>query len=297
MITLTVVKTCTLASPSPPAPPPLGRITWQICHVGTCSYTSVNVPTSARIADTHSRTYPARCVAAWLSCFKFKFWTLCIFKSWIHWTCNCVKQSHICRACVGVYVCGIAAPGRGPIPCHSETTSQSFLGSKISCPPPSVLSRLTCALLISTSHLQTDRRPLREGCMRKSATERRESANYGMQFQLRWWKVNLELNKYTAMQHSPLHLLQKHAYVTDLIRGRNQTILILSKILHFSPHETRTTHGAIMNNNTEGWVWSLHKPHVCFWLAAKVIFYKFWSKTKMCSIYLSFQNCVWWFCF
>lgn len=38
--------------------------------------------------------------------------------------------------CGFLCVCGTDAPSRGPIPCHSGTTSQSFLGSKISSPPP-----------------------------------------------------------------------------------------------------------------------------------------------------------------
>lgn len=42
----------------------------------------------------------------------------------------------LCLQFVLLCVCGTDAPGRGPVPCHSETTSQSFLGSKISCPPP-----------------------------------------------------------------------------------------------------------------------------------------------------------------
>lgn len=74
----------------------------------------------------------------------------------------CPSLLHVCFC-----VCGTDAPGRGPVPCHSETTSQSFLRSKISSPPPfrplSPPLPLTCAPLVSTSHLQTDRRQLRGG--------------------------------------------------------------------------------------------------------------------------------------
>lgn len=77
-----------------------------------------------------------------------------------------------------------------------------------------------------------------------------------------------------------------------LIGNWNQRILVSGEMLHFYP-QNRTIYGTIMNYNTEGWVWSLQKPAVLFWLAAKVykvIFYSFWSKTWCVAFICLSQN-------
>lgn len=120
---------------------PLGRITWQICHVGTCSYTSVNVPTSARIGEPPTLTQERARLHTWLLPISLQA-RRCTFSKAEYiqrWLCETFAYLPCVCACVWVWsVCGMAAPGRGPIPCHSETTSQSFLRSKISCPPTPV---------------------------------------------------------------------------------------------------------------------------------------------------------------
>lgn len=59
-----------------------------------------------------------------------KTWTEIFSQCWAK-----KSQSHK-SACVCASVCGMDPLDGGPVPCHSETTSQSFRRSKISSPPP-----------------------------------------------------------------------------------------------------------------------------------------------------------------
>lgn len=97
-------------------------------------------------------------------------WTVCTY---IYVCAHACMHASV-RACVCVwYGCT-----RGPIPCRWETKSQSFLGSKISSPPPSSALPLTCVPIL--------RRHLRG----REENSRSESANFEINICAGWKKKN-----------------------------------------------------------------------------------------------------------
>lgn len=160
---------------------PPRQILWLICYVDTWTHTGVNVPTSA---ENHCSLENPR---------KAMFWSLWkrekSKKDVFH------KGACFCPLCC---VCGTEAPGRGPVPCHSGTTSQSFLRSKISSPPP--FPPRPPPLAFSPPHMCSSRQHLSPSDWQETTEEGQrswgrngwQSANFQMNI-WGWWKDRLRV--------------------------------------------------------------------------------------------------------